>query len=566
MESTPFTYEALSRSDQEIRLLEIRPGENATPLCCRLLTLRLPHTLPSYAAISYHWGNQPDAQQPARTIWIDGRSMSVRENCYYALHQVRLHLLRLHNEGLRYIWIDSVCINQGDLQEKAAQVQIMASHIYAKADRVFVSLGPASPLINDFVQALNTWESLDLRDPSGTYQDIKTDKVLEGFLALGNLPYWRRLWILPEIVSARALHILCGPYLTTWSRLQSLLDHVRVSALSESASQQFEKIWASPLGLVYRTKDTVNPPLMGFELNKILTAHSNWLCTDPRDRYFAFSSILFHSSENNLPYIKVDYGISALELAQQVLHRLICDDFSSQSLDRLCSSMRNLLNIFSVKPSDLSVFAAFAVGQNRVNSFLQSERWKAPIRANLRGQTITPIITNSDGNLAVTESCWNTQMHSKENVRPQGWNFCLPLFGGSTILGWLCQDARSGDFLLRFVVEDWRMYLVLRPLGNPERTRAFKLVGQATIASLFEITSDMPSFGRGDHSYCDIAMRDLIALVTPVVLFRISEGYSDEHQDQDTEMVLPAQGYSVSMSPPRIFFEGKKIYGLWESS
>jgi hypothetical protein len=40
-----------------------------------------------------------------------------------------------HQSELRVLWIDALCINQDDEEEKAYQVQIIR-HIYSKADTV----------------------------------------------------------------------------------------------------------------------------------------------------------------------------------------------------------------------------------------------------------------------------------------------------------------------------------------------------------------------------------------------------------------------------------------------
>jgi hypothetical protein len=67
---------------------------------------------------------------------------------YYAL----LHL----NRELRYLWIDSICINQAGRDEKATQIPLM-SQIYPGATRNIAYLGDAEDarLVPDFVGRLN---------------------------------------------------------------------------------------------------------------------------------------------------------------------------------------------------------------------------------------------------------------------------------------------------------------------------------------------------------------------------------------------------------------------------
>jgi hypothetical protein len=90
----------------------------------------------NYVAISYAWG----PPEPTAEIFVDGRNIKVRANLEAALRQFRT--MRYFRQGGK-IWIDSLCINQHDEEEKQRQVQIMAS-IYRNAGNVIVWLGPGT--------------------------------------------------------------------------------------------------------------------------------------------------------------------------------------------------------------------------------------------------------------------------------------------------------------------------------------------------------------------------------------------------------------------------------------
>ena len=76
------------------------------------------------------WGSEA---KPC-SISINGCDLPVGENLYAALVHLRDHSIE------RTIWIDAICINQDDEEEKGQQVQSMAK-IYAKASGVIVWLG-----------------------------------------------------------------------------------------------------------------------------------------------------------------------------------------------------------------------------------------------------------------------------------------------------------------------------------------------------------------------------------------------------------------------------------------
>ncbi|KAH6674395.1 heterokaryon incompatibility protein-domain-containing protein, partial [Halenospora varia] len=65
---------------------------------------------------------------------IDGSLFSAFENLEAALRRLRL------SGKQRTIWIDAVCINQNDIQERQDQVSLMRQ-IYEQAEQVVIWLG-----------------------------------------------------------------------------------------------------------------------------------------------------------------------------------------------------------------------------------------------------------------------------------------------------------------------------------------------------------------------------------------------------------------------------------------
>jgi hypothetical protein len=90
--------------------------------------------LPAYDALSYVWGD------PSRTheIWIGGRVLKITASLHAALMQ-----LMDFSPINQYVWVDAICINQEDLEERSAQVPLMRQ-IYHFASNVKISLGPWS--------------------------------------------------------------------------------------------------------------------------------------------------------------------------------------------------------------------------------------------------------------------------------------------------------------------------------------------------------------------------------------------------------------------------------------
>ncbi|KAI6088155.1 heterokaryon incompatibility protein-domain-containing protein [Hypoxylon rubiginosum] len=134
----PYQYRQLA-SDDETRVLNIISVFGNT-IECRLDTLSIPSkpaekSKEKYVALSYCWGDESEDE----SILIDGQIFKVRPNLLAALKAVNSFLVRT-GAAEKFVWIDAICINQCDDEEKSVQVQRM-HHIYRHAERVLVWLG-----------------------------------------------------------------------------------------------------------------------------------------------------------------------------------------------------------------------------------------------------------------------------------------------------------------------------------------------------------------------------------------------------------------------------------------
>jgi hypothetical protein len=75
------------------------------------------------------------------------------------------------------------------------------SVIYRGAQRVIIWLGAANRTIDDFMR--------------------RGKNRVAGARDLAHRPYWRRLWVIPEIKLARATRVYCGQWYT---RLDTVFD------------------------------------------------------------------------------------------------------------------------------------------------------------------------------------------------------------------------------------------------------------------------------------------------------------------------------------------------------
>lgn len=212
----------------EIRLLTIHPGGNVDTISCNISHAKLSEK-PIYEALSYMWGLESNQS----SLDIDGVRCQVRQNLWTALRALRW------KDARRVVWVDALCINQGDDKERSHQVSQMGE-IYSQASTVCVWLG--LPHVFNSTSPIPT----PLRR-SATLDDTTPDRVLSAFLKddftmqqlrsghlywhtdweslnlLCKLEYWGRLWIIQEVVLASKITLHWGDSVLHWEDLAKVL-------------------------------------------------------------------------------------------------------------------------------------------------------------------------------------------------------------------------------------------------------------------------------------------------------------------------------------------------------
>lgn len=178
----PYCYSPLPLDHDSIRLLRIKPHENdKADIQCELFEYSL-RTLCKgthfYDALSYTWGSLEEELH----IFINQCSFSVTINLRAALSHLRNHSVE------RIIWVDALCIDQANQEEKEHQIQCMAK-IYGQANRVVVWLGEAA---DDSDLALKAIRNAGARKPT---HSSDRERLQPAVLALIQRPWFRRIWV-----------------------------------------------------------------------------------------------------------------------------------------------------------------------------------------------------------------------------------------------------------------------------------------------------------------------------------------------------------------------------------
>ncbi|KAL8684228.1 MAG: hypothetical protein Q9224_006507, partial [Gallowayella concinna] len=149
----PYEYTPLKEEAKEIRLLTLLPDVFDAPIHISIKTVVLSdEEVPEIEALSYAWGDasdrldifvkvKPSKRAILRRIRNPMRAglttLFVTRNLVEALKHLRLE------DRPRVFWIDAICVNQQDLEERSSQVLRMPD-IYSSAKGVIAWLGRES--------------------------------------------------------------------------------------------------------------------------------------------------------------------------------------------------------------------------------------------------------------------------------------------------------------------------------------------------------------------------------------------------------------------------------------
>lgn len=178
---SPYVGQDLDQSRKQIRLIKLHPGTANAPLVCSSWVVSLAEK-PHYTALSYVWGDPTD--QHAITLNHD-TTFLITCNLYSALEYLR------DKDTARTFWIDAICINQKNEDEKGYQVQLMGP-IYRKAEETCLWLGKESA---DSDLAMRLIGKLDGND-HGSRNNNPDARGLQAIAALQKRPWWSRVWVI----------------------------------------------------------------------------------------------------------------------------------------------------------------------------------------------------------------------------------------------------------------------------------------------------------------------------------------------------------------------------------
>jgi hypothetical protein len=389
-------YSNLAPSSAQIRLALLLPSASFhDPIYCTFHVVSLAEQ-PQYKALSYVWGDKGDTVP----IWLQDQEWPVTRNLAYALRQLR-------SFGVKSLWIDAICINQQDRDERTKQVGIMKD-IYANASEVLVWLGPdpeesvalltdsAGPvklqqqtpgiihsseeapisgagtllsateaplpllafnLLSHLAQGRHIHELpvFDVPQNGKPIYSHAGQRALRALTFIARNPWWQRIWAVQEIVLPENVRIVWANNWEHWSIIVRAAANFKThqetccSGVYASAGPDNFAIFelVQEISIIEHLRKVWRE--RGFSLMELLRYLGSRLATDPKDKIYALLSLATIWDETKTPRLVADYNVSDSIVYQ---HAAISTMLNTQSTNvlTLCSGERFSRNFPSWVP------------------------------------------------------------------------------------------------------------------------------------------------------------------------------------------------------------------------
>jgi hypothetical protein len=249
-----YQYSTTLTSDR-VRLVQIAENNSTEAISLHIEEYAI-SSLPPYNALSYTWdspcaGDKPYDDSDKIPISLDGQGFTIFPNLAAFLRRLR---------GLRnakYYWIDAICINQDDINEREVQVGIM-DQIYRQADHVDIWIGESGQYDTEVAEMVTrmaqvadaevgrmynerqTWQLFDFLDDSimrGIGLPSLNEDIWDAFIDFFERRWFKRAWILQEVALANDAALLWGEGTIPWSSIALCSEFLTTSNLSRGLAE-----------------------------------------------------------------------------------------------------------------------------------------------------------------------------------------------------------------------------------------------------------------------------------------------------------------------------------------
>ena len=363
------------RGEQAIRLVELLPGSGQGDIKCSLKSVSL-DSEPEYFALSYRWG---DANNKT---WISCNSQrcDITQDLWVALKRFR------RSDMVVTFWIDQLCINQADLDERAEQVRMMQK-IYSSAECVYIWLGPEGndsklalqvlPWLSGVVRKyedLHSTSCVDWNQSLMPEMRVRNDKEWKALSDLLRRPWFSRAWVVQEVAFAKNAMVVCGKDEQSWQEFAYGISRIIKLAMNATGAMPITHWRLIYMANIIQTfeKDRHLPS------EELLPQSRFFEATDKHDNIFAIMGLA-----PRVTITELDYSKDVADVYTDVARRIL---FGSQGQRAAGSaSIADLLSR-SQGPSQLNIPSWVPDWSRPADQDFEPSREKSNFRAGGKGE------------------------------------------------------------------------------------------------------------------------------------------------------------------------------------
>jgi WD repeat-containing protein 55 len=341
---------------EEMRIIELYPGEFDSILCCKTHVCSLKFEYPGrdfytyeahdpahqkkkvgltskrdtrhaisiaanepiwYTALSYAWGGSAFL----KLMTCNGKPIQATHNLDRALRYLR------RTDVSVMLWVDQICINQEDAAERSQQVTLMGK-IYCRAYSTTVWLGEEANNSNEIIRII---EDMSLAFQFDLDEQAPDPERMSSFglpspgsrqwLDLGQFlsrPWFHRAWVIQEVVMSRVVQVQCGRKVVSWRDIAEfahcMINHDLLQFLVTSNPQLDQPPGKACIGIdvIDKLRElhiNDDPAVASYLLVHLAEARARQ-ATDARDKVYAMLGLTSNR-------IHPDYSKSQVEIYKE---------------------------------------------------------------------------------------------------------------------------------------------------------------------------------------------------------------------------------------------------------
>lgn len=328
-----------------IRVIRLHPGSPGDKLQCTLAAVRLEEN-PTYEALSYCWGRRASnnhiechsSSSPAATNddLAPAAALAITDTLHDALVCLR------HTKDERVLWVDQICINQKDNEERSAQVKLMQK-IYSSTRCAIVWLRVGLPVLPEWLVAQRSelprfYQRIEnaiakLAEDDGLESDpafepghkVRSKRPLRDmtndelaryglprekgggwhlFYGFFDSPWFSRVWVVQEVAWPREVKVHYTNMETSWeqfTRVMAFVESLEIEIFDpnrRAVGHFFSRLRALQACRKNTRAGSPKP------LDQVLSQHRVAAATDPRDHIYGLMGL----ASEQPPPLEPDYG------------------------------------------------------------------------------------------------------------------------------------------------------------------------------------------------------------------------------------------------------------------